>query len=203
MKSTLTVSDIDGNTYETVQIGNQLCMAENLNVSMFSNGDPIPEAKTHKEWQKAGEEGKPAWCYYDNYPVNGELYGKLYNWYAVIDPRGFAPEGWRVPSDKEWTTLTEFLGGLDVTGRKMKSTNGWQANGNGTNESGFSGLPGGFRFSTGGFYYLGGVCCWWSSSEASTSSVWCRSLYYNSRKLARHSGKRQDGLSVRCIRDLI
>ena len=80
------VTDIDGNTYKTVTIGEQTWMAENLNVSKFRNGDEIPEAKTNEEWIKAGNEGKPAWCYYENIPANGEKYGKLYNWYAVTDP---------------------------------------------------------------------------------------------------------------------
>jgi uncharacterized protein (TIGR02145 family) len=120
-------------------------MTENLNVDKFRNGDPIPEAKIDEEWEEADENGEPAWCYYDNDSTNGVKYGKLYNWYAVTDPRGLAPEGWNVPIDEEWTTLIDFLGGEDVAGTKMKSTSGWAESGNGTKESGFSGLPGGNR----------------------------------------------------------
>ena len=106
------------NSFEEVTIGNQIWMTKNLNVDKFRNGDPILEAKTDEEWQKAGEKKQPAWCYYDNDPKNGEQYGKLYNWYAVNDPRGLAPEGYHVPTDAEWTQLSDYLGGEDVAGKK-------------------------------------------------------------------------------------
>jgi uncharacterized protein (TIGR02145 family) len=128
---------------QTVTIGKQVWMAKNLNVEVFRNGDSIPEVKTNEEWEKAWKKGKPAWCYYDNNPANGTKYGKLYNWFAVNDPRGLAPKDWHIPSDSEWTVLTDFLGGEDVAGKKMKSTSGWQNNGKGNNKSGFSCLPGG------------------------------------------------------------
>jgi uncharacterized protein (TIGR02145 family) len=111
--------------YKTVTIGTQVWMKENLNVSSFRNGDPIPEAKTAKEWQAAGEAKQPVWCYYDNDPKNGVKYGKLYNWYAVNDSRGLAPSGYHVPTDLEWTVLADFLGGESVAGGKLKSANGW------------------------------------------------------------------------------
>ena len=110
---------------DEVTIGKQVWMSENLNVDKFRNGDPIPEAKTDEEWEKAGENGEPAWCYYNNNPDNGDRYGKLYNWFAVNDPRGLAPEGWKIPSDEDWTRLTDFLGGESVAGQKMKSTEFW------------------------------------------------------------------------------
>ena len=97
-------------TDNTVSIGDQIWMCKNLNVAYFSNGDPIPEAKTEEEWLLAEDEEKPAWCYYDNDPANGEIYGKLYNWHAVHDPRGLAPKGWHVPSDAEWKELEMALG---------------------------------------------------------------------------------------------
>lgn len=96
-------------SFKSVKIGAQTWMAENLNVSTFRNGDPIPEVKTNEEWEKAGKEGKPAWCYYDNDPVNSSKYGKLYNWFAVNDPRGLAPEGWHIPRVDEWNTLKNYL----------------------------------------------------------------------------------------------
>jgi uncharacterized protein (TIGR02145 family) len=96
---------IEGQTYKTVKIGNQTWMAENLNVSTFRNGDPIPQAKTNKEWELAGKNKTPAWCYYENDPKNGEKYGKLYNWYAISDYRGLAPEGWHIPANFEYNYL--------------------------------------------------------------------------------------------------
>ncbi|MBM3455516.1 MAG: hypothetical protein FJX80_10255, partial [Bacteroidetes bacterium] len=186
-------------SFKSVKIGAQTWMAENLNVSTFRNGDPIPEAKTNEEWEKAGKEGKPAWCYYENDSKNGAKYGKLYNWYAVNDSRGLAPTGWHIPSDAEWTTLENQLG--DDAGKKMKSTSGWKSweeditcsscknwnaeyrrktachvckdtrvsgiktiSGNGTNSSGFSGLPGGYRNYSGYFYDMGFNGFWWSST---------------------------------------
>lgn len=101
--------DADGKVYKSVIIGNQSWMAENLNTSKFRNGDPIPEVKTDEEWAKALKEGRPAWSYYDNDPKKGEIYGKLYNFYAVNDSRGLAPNGWHIPSDNEWTVLTDYL----------------------------------------------------------------------------------------------
>ena len=109
--------------YKTVTIGTQVWLKENLNVSTFRNGDPIPEAKTAEEWQAAGDAKQPAWCYYDNDPKNGAKYGKLYNWYAVNDPRGLAPAGYHVPTDEEWSVLIGLLG--NDAGKKMKSQNGW------------------------------------------------------------------------------
>jgi uncharacterized protein (TIGR02145 family) len=183
-----------------VTIGNQVWMISNLNVDKFRNGDPIPHAKTDDEWNSAGFNQQPAWCYYGNDPANAAKYGKLYNWYAVNDPRGLAPEGWHVPSDDEWTVLTNALGGDDA-GTKMKSTNGWNEDGNGTNTSGFSGLPGGNRFGSGSFGSLGKIGVWWSSPEYSTSNARCRSLFYPIGSVSRHDSNKDLGLSVRCLKD--
>lgn len=188
-----------------VTIGKQVWMTQNLNVDKFRNGDPIPEAKTDEEWIKAGENGEPAWCYYKNNPDNGDRYGKLYNWYAVNDPRGLAPEGWKIPSDEEWSRLTDFLGGESVAGKKMKSTDFWADNdgesGNGTNESGFSGLPGGVRDVDGAFTSIGEFGYWWSSTEGSTVDAWYRYLSYNDGIVYRYDAYKNYGLSVRCLRD--
>jgi len=187
--------------YNSVKIGNQVWMSENLNVSTFRNGDPIPEAKTAEEWKKAGEKKQPAWCYYDNDPANGAKYGKLYNWYAVNDSRGLAPTGWHIPSDAEWTKLTDFLGVRDAAGAKMKSKNGWYNNGNGNNSSGFSGLPGGGRYNDGSFYYIGEFGYWWSSTEDDAFDAWGRFLYYLNGVVYRYGGGKERGFSVRCLRD--
>ena len=122
-KSSL-VKDYDGNIHKSVKIGNQVWIAENLNVSHFKNGDSIHEANTDKEWENAVKEGKPAWCYYNYDPSNGKKYGKLYNWYsAVNDHRGLALEGWTIPSDKDWTKLINYLGGEDIAGANVNSKN--------------------------------------------------------------------------------
>jgi len=186
---------------QTVTIGTQVWMTKNLDVVTFRNGDPIPEAKTNEEWEKAGKNQQPAWCYYDNDTANGTKYGKLYNWYAVNDSRGLAPVGYHIPSDAEWTILNTFLGGESVAGTKMKSTCGWTENGNGTNESGFSGLPGGFCVNDGSFGYVGTDGYWWSSTEYGTGYAWNRYLYYDVGVVYRGSRNKRDGFSVRCLRD--
>jgi uncharacterized protein (TIGR02145 family) len=152
-----------------VSIGKQVWMSENLNVDKFRNGDSIPHAKTKEEWILAGEKKQPAWCYYENHkiqdnPKYGDKYGKLYNWYAVIDKRGLAPLGWHIPSDDEWTILTNQLGGKELARQKIKSNSGWE-NKNGSDSLGFCGLPGGCRKEDGTFSNLGQQGAWWSSSE--------------------------------------
>ena len=112
---------------QDVKIGTQTWMSKNLDVSKFRNGEAIPLAKTNAEWAKAGENKQPAWCYYENKGENGTTYGKLYNWFAVNDPRGLAPSGYHIPTDAEWTILTDYLGGDSIAGAKMKSTSGWNS----------------------------------------------------------------------------
>ncbi len=115
------------NYAQTVTIGKQVWMTKNLNVDKFRNGDSIPQAKTYEEWEAAGENKQPAWCYYDNDPANGAKYGKLYNCFAVNDSRGLAPAGYHIPSDEEWTKLTDYLGESSAAGTKMKSASGWKS----------------------------------------------------------------------------
>lgn len=191
------------NTLKEVKIGNQVWMTENLSVDKFRNGDLIPLAKTQAEWIMAGDKGLPAWCFYDNNPANGEKYGKLYNWYAVNDHRGLAPTGWHIPSDIEWTQLTDNLGGDTIAGAKMKSIKGWDKNGNGTNESGFSGLPSGNRSTSfASFNRIGENAYWWSSSEDENGMVWDRSLSGSNGNVSRDDFcYKDDGYSVRCLRD--
>jgi uncharacterized protein (TIGR02145 family) len=183
-----------------VRIGTQTWAVANLNVSTFRNGDTIPEARTNKEWVAAGESGKPAWCYYNNDPANGPKYGKLYNWYAVNDPRGLAPAGWSLPGDADWTKLMYYLGGPDASGRKMKNTTGWIDGNIGTNESGFTGLSGGYRVENGTFLNLGSIGTWWSSTESKSSSA--IDFYLSlSGSLGRSGSPRQRGESIRCLRN--
>jgi uncharacterized protein (TIGR02145 family) len=189
-----------------VTIGNQVWMIENLNVDKFSNGDPIPEAKTKEEWVKAGENKQPAWCYYNNDSAYGEKCGKLYNWYAVIDSRGLAPVGYHIPTDEEWQKLVDYLG-YDV-GIKMKSTSGWAENERGTNESGFSALPCGcgYRGSFFGkkFFDIGNFGYWWSSTELTTLfsiSALYRVLDWEGDVRRSKSYNKEEGFSIRCLKD--
>lgn len=187
--------------YPQVVIGNQIWMKKNLNVDKFRNGDPIPHIKSDKEWLKAGGEGKPAWCYYDNDPENGKKYGKLYNWFAVNDPRGLAPEGWHVASDDEWTHLTDFLGGGEVAGTKIKSLNEWKNSFLNTDDYEYSALPSGKRYGYGDYDYIGNIGVWWSSTEESAKYAWVRRLG-NFKNMIRDPFEKRFGLSVRCVRDI-
>ena len=187
--------------YPSVLIGAQYWMEKNLEVTTYRNGDPIPYVTDATAWAALTT---GAWCYYNNDPANASLYGKLYNWYAVNDPRGLAPVGWHVPTDDEWTTLSTTLGGDAVAGGKMKvaGTTRWTApNTEADNSSGFAGLPGGGRGYSGTFGIVGGDGYWWSSSENGSTTAWYRYLFYNSGNISRYSFNKQSGFSVRCLRD--
>jgi uncharacterized protein (TIGR02145 family) len=188
----------DSKSVGTVKIGTQYWALTNLNVDTFRNGDSIPEAKTNNEWVEAGQVGKPAWCYYNNDSKNGVKYGKLYNWYAVNDPRGLAPAGWTLAGDADWTELTRYLGG-QAAGNKIKSTSGWVDGNNGTNDAGFTGLPGGYRIENGTFKNLGNIGTWWSSTEGKALTAVDYYLALNG-NLGRSSSPRQRGESVRCLK---
>lgn len=195
-KPATTVKKDDG----SITVGTQKWAVANLNVSTFRNGDSIPEAKTYKEWVAAGESGKPAWCYYNNDPANGKKYGKLYNWYAVNDPRGLAPKGWVLSTDADWAKLVNFLGGQAAAGNKMKSLTGWIDGYNGQNESGFSGLPGGYRVENGLFKNLGSIAIWWSSTESKSLTAYDHYIT-QSGSLDQSSSPKQRGESIRCLKE--
>lgn len=186
---------------DSILIGKQTWMVKNLNVATFRNGDPIPQVKDFKEWRKAGEEGRPAWCYFNFDTLNGKKHGKLYNWHAVNDSRGLAPGGWHIAGDEEWKELTDFLGGDDVAGTKLKSKTGWKPNDNGTNESGFTGLPGGYRYIYGYFYDDNTNGYWWTSTETGKYDAWYRGLFYNGSGISRMKYDKGHGFYVRCIKD--
>jgi uncharacterized protein (TIGR02145 family) len=202
---TSTVTDVDGNSNNTVQIGTQCWTQSNLKVSKYRNGDNIPTGLSTTDWQSttAG-----AYAIYDNNPVYDGLYGKLYNHYAVMDNRGLCPTGWHAPTDGEWTTLETFLGGSSVAGGALKSTltlptpGGWSLpNSGATNSSGFTAGPGGVRDYDGAFYYIGNYANWWTST-ISGSNTWFRALWYNSGILYRNGDYlRSSGFSVRCLKD--
>ena len=199
-KSSKSESENKAKDVGTVRIGTQIWAVANLNVSTFRNGDSIPEAKTSKEWVAAGESGKPAWCYFNNDPATGLKYGRLYNWYAVNDPRGLAPVGWTLSGANDWAMLINYLGGQGAAGSKMKSMSGWCEGNNGTNDAGFIGFPGGYRVENGSFLNIGSIGTWWSSAE--NNSLSAIDFYLSqSNTLGRSSSPKQRGESVRCLRN--
>lgn len=199
------VTDIDGNNYGTVEIGSKIWMSENLNVEHYRNGDPIPQVQDSTEWEKLTT---GAWCYYENNSANGSLYGKLYNWYAVTDPRGLAPEGWHVSYITDWKALSEHLG-ESYAGKKLKTKYEWLEDGEvNTNESGFNGMPGGYR---GGWKrtdkkyefinkHIDGV--WWSLSKLGENQL-VYGVYLNaySNEMTFRKQFLTNGLSVRCVKN--
>lgn len=170
---------------------------KNLDVVTYRNGDSIPQVTDTLEWRNLTT---GAWCYYQNDSTNGAEYGKLYNWYAVTDPRGLAPAGWQIPSKEEWTYLVNFLGGDDIAGGKLKTTNLWQAPNTGaTDELGFGGKPGGFRSELGGFALLGQTTFLWSNKEHDATTAVERSLEYNNSSCFMYYYDKRCAMSVRCI----
>ena len=185
----------------TVTFGTQKWMAKNLEVTDFKNGDPIRYAKNRDEWDEASDEGEPVWCYYNSDPANGVKYGKLYNWFAVTDPRGLAPAGWHVATDAEWASLAAYLGGEKTAGTQMKSTTGWSGNGNGTNSSGFNALPAGTRPTYGDDFNLGDYGTFWTATPEDGKNAKTYSLSYMDGVLLKSYENKARGYSVRCIKD--
>ncbi|WP_353085076.1 FISUMP domain-containing protein [Flavobacterium sp.] len=201
--------------FPNVTIGTQIWSSSNLDVTTYRDGTPIPQVADPTQWTNLTT---GAWCHYNNESANGTTYGKLYNWYAVAgihdnDPNTpnkiLAPQGWHIPTDVEWTTLINYLGGELLAGGKMKSTGTIQAgsglwaspNAAATNESGFSGLPAGYRQSNAFFNNIGSYCYWWSFSEYQTTHAWCRFLSSHNGKASPAIYYKTVGNSVRCIKD--
>jgi uncharacterized protein (TIGR02145 family) len=192
-----TVMDIDGNLYPIVQIGNQCWTKENLRTTKYNNGSVIQNVTVDSVWGIL----TPTWCNYNNDSANDTIYGKLYNWYAV-SAGNMCPTGWHVPSDAEWTILTDYLGGATVAGGKLKSVTGWNPpNTAATNESGFSALPAGYRFAYFGFDGVGDYGDFWSSSESSAVDAWGLYLNYNHGNTNRGADDKRIGFPVRCLKD--
>jgi uncharacterized protein (TIGR02145 family) len=194
------MNDIEGNQYDVIKIGNQLWMKENLKVSKYRNGEAIPTGLVNSEWANTN---KGAYAIYNNENANNNIYGKLYNWYAVNDSRGLCPRGWHIPSDNEWTTLTNYLGGESIAGGKMKSTvtTFWSyPNTVAANVSSFSALPGGFRFD-GSFGGIRGYAFFWSATARDGYSAWYRNLSSSNRDAYRSTYDKSVGASVRCLSD--
>jgi uncharacterized protein (TIGR02145 family) len=200
-----TMTDQQGNTYKTIVIGTQEWMAENLNTSIYRNGDAIPTNLDDAAWENTTS---GAWAYYNNDASYACPYGKLYNWYACVDDRELCPVGWHVPTDAEWTILTSYLGGEPVAGGKMKTTGTIEAvtglwyepNSGATNSSGFSAVPGGLKVSNGGSS-IGVDGYWWSSADADALNAWYRIVVGGNAGVGRGNGVKHLGFSVRCLRD--
>jgi uncharacterized protein (TIGR02145 family) len=191
------VSDNDGNTYKTIQIGTQTWMAENLKTIKYNDGTDIPFVTDETAWAALST---PGYCWYNNDSIT---YGAMYNWYTVNTGK-LCPTGWHVPADEEWTTLTDYLGGGSVAGSKLKETGitHWTSpNPGATNESGFTALPGGYRNYLGTFNSIGRHGYWWSSTEASSTDAYCRDMYHGYSNVDRTSSSKKSGFAVRCIKD--
>ena len=184
------------NDIASIKISTQLWATKNLDISTFRNGDTIPEIESQDEFYHAGLNGKPAWCYYNGDPANGKKYGKLYNWYAVVDSRDLAPQGWHIPTDEEWTILTTYLGGDTIAGKKMKSAKEWDGN----NSSGFNALPAGFSCPLPS-NSLGMVAYFWAATEYSSRAAWGRHLDIGIAQSGRGANSKSIGNSVRCLKD--
>jgi uncharacterized protein (TIGR02145 family) len=201
-----TVADVDGNIYNTVEIGGQCWMAENLKTERYNNGDAIPTGLSNSAW---GSTTSGAFAVYQNVAANKAIYGLLYNWFAVNDSRALCPTGWHVPTDGEFTQLTDFLGGLGVAGGKIKTTGTlsagtglWLAPNTGaTNSSGFSALPAGERDEDGTFEDLSREANFWSSTERTLNSGWYRDAEFDDNDVDRGGEVKRYGLSVRCLKD--
>jgi uncharacterized protein (TIGR02145 family) len=183
-------------------IGTQEWMIRNLDTDTFRNGEPIPTAHTPAEWVEAATNRTPAWCYYMDNPENGTLYGRLYNWYAVTDPRGLAPSGWKVPDDMDWKELEAYLSESGLDGGALKSETGW-ANPQSwdSNVTGFSALPGQMRFENASFYEGAELALFWSTHEINDEKAEARGLHGEVNNFSEFFHLKGAGLSVRCLRE--
>lgn len=184
-----------------VRIGKQTWMLRNLDVKTYRNGDPVFEVRANPDWEKQCEKGNGVFGYIMNKPEMENTYGLIYNWYAVNDPRGLAPEGWRIPSQADWEELIRYLGGERVAGKYLKSDLGWAANGNGTNLSHFAALPGGFKGYYGESYQEGFTGGWWTNTEISDYFAVGFSMVFDDVSVKMSNGYKFDGFSVRCIKE--
>jgi uncharacterized protein (TIGR02145 family) len=194
-----TVTDADGNVYNTVTIGTQVWMLENLKVTKYNDGTTIPNVTDGSAWSNLST---PGFCWYNNDISYKNPYGALYNWYTVNTGK-LAPVGWHVPTDAEWTTLITFLGGESVAADKLKETGTthWQITyAEVTNEVGFTALPGGARYIDARFVNIGSNGDWWSSTTDNTTNAWKRNIYTAHGKVSRDNFEKQWGFSVRCIK---
>lgn len=193
--------DGDGNNYRTVIIGTQTWMAENLKTTKYLNGDLIGTTGSATKDISLESTPKYQWAY-DGNEINADTYGRLYTWYAITDSRKACPSGWHVPTDEEWTSLETYVAndgysGLEATVLKAKTV--WDINWKGTDNYGFSALPGGYRSVIGTYFWLGWSCYMWSGSEDQGHTAWFREVYED--PIIRKALDKKDGYSVRCVKD--
>ena len=198
----LLVRDCDGNTYKTVEIGTQVWMAENLQVTHYQDGTPIPNVSSDDAWSKLTT---GALCWYENDPSTyKDVYGALYNYYAVIDGRKLCPIGWHIPTKEEWLILENYLGGREIAGDKMKYFDSglWKAmTPGGGNESGFCGIPAGGRGRLGSFGEGGEYATWWTATAHDPDFAWHWGLFPDQEGTRSNPGHKASGFSVRCVMD--
>ena len=198
------VSDFDGTEYETVKIGNQLWMAENLKVTHYLNGDPI-ETTTPATLNMAAESAPAYMWSYQGIDANLSDYGELYTWYVISDQDQVCPDGWHIPSDNEWTTLETVLGGYLNAGSYLKEAGNdhWilPYNQDANNISCFTALPGGHRDETGSFNLIYNEGYWWSATASETTKAWARKMNTSSSEVSRIGVDKKWGVSVRCVKD--
>ena len=201
-KSYGSMTDIDGNIYKTIKIGNQTWMAENLRVSKYRNGDAIPNILDNEEWAALTT---GAFCNYNNTSDLDTIatYGRLYNWYAVADTRGIAPEGWRVPTTADWNELIELLGGDTIASNTLKEigTWHWEDPYESTNSSGFTAIPNGRRYQSRNMNDIGFFATYWTATEASIEHAAFLYLYYFDSKVWKGVNYKANGYAVRLIKD--
>jgi len=203
------VADIEGNLYSVVYIGDQVWMAENLRTTMFDDSTPIPNITAYSEWINLSG---AAYCWYNNDILYKPTLGALYSWYSIVEGK-LCPTGWHVPTDAEFTSLELYLGmnpdsvtvlgwrGTDQ-GSQLKSTTGWDDGGNGTNSTGFTGLPGGYRYAAqGAFYSLGELTYWWAATEAGADLGWYRRFDASHRDIYKAATSKKGGKYIRCLKD--
>jgi uncharacterized protein (TIGR02145 family) len=197
------VTDIDGNTYNPITIGKQIWLSENLKTTRFNDSTNIINVKENTVW---AEMKTPAFCWYNNdLNANRKSYGALYNWNAVKYDK-LCPKGWHVPGNQEWSVLIDYLGGESTAGGKLKESevSFWDKRSRGTNESGFSAVPSGYRYIDGIFHDKGRNETWWSSTETSSTNAFSILVNYGGNNIYRiNYYDKNHGFSVRCIRDSI
>lgn len=199
---TTKIADADGNIYNTVTIGTQIWMVGNLKTTKYNDFRPIYHSENSSEWANIR---LGAYCWYENDDVSyNDMYGALYNWYAVVDNRKLCPVGWHVPTDEDWTILTDYLGGIDVAGGKLKETGTghWDSPNEGaTNETGFTALPGGNRTIDGLFGEIRTNGYWWSATQLDATFALGRSMRNSSDSVMTGTFNKRYGFPVRCIKD--
>ena len=214
---TIYCTDIDGNVYETVIIGEQIWTTTNLKVTHYRNGDPIPTGYNNSEWSNLDDTETGAYAVYNDQESNADTYGYLYNWYAVDDSRNIAPEGWHIPTDEEWMELEMYLGmseseanstgwrgtdeGSQLAGRADLWNSGDLENNANFGTSGFTALPAGYRSSGGYYYHMGDYGCFWSSTESTSVNAWPRVLYCYYSVVYRYTDGKENGFTVRVLKD--